>query len=75
MKMSCLSLSCMVEWYSLRCVVTVSHICEEMCMLNMPVRGMLLQHSRSSKADGMEVVSSMLNLHVSPRGNLHCVVS
>jgi hypothetical protein len=75
MRMSCLSLSYVVEWYSSRCVVTVSHICEEMCMLNMPARGMLWQRSRSSKADGMEVVSSMLNLHVFPHGNLHCVVS
>lgn len=65
----------MVEWYSSRCVVTVSHICEEMCTSNMPARGMLLRHSRSSKADGMEVVSSTLNLRVSPRGNLHYAVS
>jgi hypothetical protein len=65
----------MVEWYNSRCVVTLSHICEEMYMLNMPVRGMLLRHSKNSKADGMEVVNSMLNLHVSPHGSLHCVVS
>jgi hypothetical protein len=44
-------------------------------MLNMPARGMLLQRSRSSKADGMEVVNLMLNLRVSPHGNLLCVVS
>lgn len=35
---------------------------------------MLLQHSRSSKADGTEVVSSTLSLRVSPHGDLHYVV-
>jgi hypothetical protein len=75
MKMSCLSLSSMAEWFSSRCAVTVNHTYEEMSMLNIAAQGVLLQHSKSSKAGGMEVVSSMLNLHVYLHGSLHYVVS
>jgi hypothetical protein len=44
-------------------------------MLNMPVTEMLLQHSKSSKADGMEVVSLTFNLPVYLLGNPRFVVS
>lgn len=75
MKMSCLSLSSTVEWFSLRCAVMVNHTYEEMSMLNTIAQGAQLQHFKSSRAGGMEVVSSMLNLHVCLLGSLQYVVS
>lgn len=75
MKMFCLNLSNMVEWFSSRCAVIVNHTYEETSTLNMSAQGMLLQHFRSSKAGGTEVVSSMLNLHVCLHGSLRYVVS
>jgi hypothetical protein len=75
MKMFCPSLNSTVKWYSSRCAAIVSLTCEGTCTFNTPVKEMLLQHSKSSKADGMEVVSSMLNLPAYLLGNLHFVVS
>ena len=75
MKMFCLSLNSTVRLYNSRCAAIVSLTCGGTSTLNMPAKEMPLRHSKSSKADGMEVVSSMLNLPACLLGNLHFVVS